>query len=235
MKPWLDVESWQKRVDKITGLNKRGLSIVRLVWGQDSQQFTFGEEVPRYWTKRTQKNNKRIYYRVPRWIFELRLEPEQYVQSWEDTRYLFSDEQGRPIDKGPAPKEYFKYFMECADHEGYMADGWPGCCTQAFYGDTKWGGPRSRCWGEYRQPAQHDLDVIEQAVRQMNAEKFNDPYAPLTYAQLAEIEVAANKQVERAEQQLEELGRQIQREFLATYPYPGALEGNRWSGLKLVE
>lgn len=217
LKPWLDMESWQRRIDKRTGLNKNGQSIIKLAWAQDEWQHIFGEEVPRYWHHREKKNHRLVYFTIPRWVFQKRLERECYVDSWNATRYFYADEEGNTIDKGPAPDEYFTYMMECAVHEAPGSDGYPACCTRAFYTN------RDRCWGRYRLPSQDDLDLIEQAVRRMESEKFVDPYAPLSYAQLAEIEIAANKQVERAEEMLEALGREIQKDFLKTYPYPGAL------------
>lgn len=225
LKPWLDVEGWQRRIDQIVGLNKRGQSIIRLVWAQDATQYIFGEEIPRYWTRRQKREGKQVWWTVPRWVFEKRLEPELYVDSWNATRHFYTDDAGNALDKGPAPDEYFTWMMECARHEEPGSDGWPACCTRAFYTD------RSRCWGSYRSPSDDDLDLLRQAVRQMESDPYSDPYSPLSYAQLCELEVAANKQVERAEEHLAELGRQIQREFLASYPYPGAIDTRRFSGL----
>lgn len=225
LKPWLDVGAWQKRIDAGCGLNKAGQSIVRLTWAQDATQKAFYEETPRYWTRRAKIDGKFIYWTVPRWIFESRLEREAYVPSWNDSRWSITDGEGRKVDKGPPPDEYFSYMLECARHEELGMDGHPACCTRAFYTD------RSRCWGRYRPPSEQDLEIIIQSVRKMRADPTHDPYKPLTAEQVMEAEIAANKQVERAEEQLDLLAKEIQRDFLKTYPYPGALTNGRFMDL----
>lgn len=233
MRPWFDVEAFQQRIDDRVGLNKDGQPIIKLIWGQDVFHHLFDEELPRYWLRRQGST----YWTIPRWMFEKRLEREQYVDGWNANRYALRDpSQGSPscgdcgwggepklikgqlycsacvstnlvggavIDKGPPPDEYFVYMMEAAKHEGATGpDGWPQCCTRAFYGATKFGSQHARCWGEYRPPSDFDLEVISQAVRVMESEKFKDPYRPLTPVELLEAELAANKQLERAEEQI---------------------------------
>lgn len=208
LKPWFDVASFQKRINERVGLNKDGKPIIRLAWGQDVVQRAFGEETPRYWTRRKKAGEGYQYWRVPRWFLEKRLEPEQYVDAWERTRWALTDADGTPVDKGPAPEEYYTFAYLCAEHESVdPVSGWANCCTRAYYTD------RSRCWGRYRPPSDDDLQLISQAVRQMEADKYIDPYRPLTAAELQETELAANMQVERANAEFEEYEAQMIRDF----------------------
>lgn len=253
LKPWFDVEGYQERVNDRVGLNRDGRPIIRLVWGQEVWQHTFGEETPRYWTRRLRVGTGYVWYTVPRWIFERRIEPEQYTEAWNATRYAITDPTegggqrcedcgsssepeilggklycrscagtnitgGAVIDKGPPPSELYVYMLECADHEGMTdpVNKWPLCCNRAFYTD------RSRCWGEYRPPSDFDLVVLEQSTRAMEAAKHRDPYRPLTKTELAEIELTANMQVERAQLEFEQYEEQLRQEVLLAYPVPGS-------------
>lgn len=252
LKPWFDVEKFQERINDRVGLNRDGRPLVRLVWGQDITQHLFNETTPRYWTRRLKTPTGFTWYTVPRWIFEYRIEPEEYTEAWNATRYSLTDPAagtghrcddcgsttepkligskvycsscsgtnvsgGAVVDKGPPPAEMYIYKMDASVHEG-MTDaisGWPACCTRQYYAN------RGRCWGEYRQPNDFDLTVLDQSARAMEQAKHRDRYRPLTKAELAEIELAANMQVERAQLQFEEYERQLQAEVLKSYPYPG--------------
>lgn len=257
LKPWFDVEGYQQRINDRVGLNRDGRPIVRLVWGQEVTTDAFDTTMPRYWTRRLKVGGGYVWYTVPRWIFERRIEPEQYTAAWNATRYSLRDPTsggghrcedcgstaepkpasaelidgklycrscggsnivgGVVIDKGPPPREMYTYMMECAEHEGFTdATGNPHCCTRAYYTD------RSRCWGEYRPPSDFDLQIIEQSVRAMEAEKHRDPYRPLSQAELIEAELASNMQVERAQLEFEEYENQLRAEILKTYPVPGS-------------
>lgn len=115
--------------------------------------------------------------------------------------------KGRSVDRGEAPKEYYIFSYLIAEHSTHHINGWPQCCDISYHTD------RSRCWGKYRQPNDDDLDLVSQAMRAMEADKFIDPYAPLTLSQLVEAELAANKQVERAQLEFEEYERSMIRDF----------------------
>lgn len=251
LKPWFDAEAFQKRINDRVGLFN-GRPIVRLVWGQDVWQEVYQERSPRYWTRRLRKGAELIWYTIPRWILESRIEPEQYADAWNKTRYSLRDplagdgfkcedcgttreprlignkvycvgctgshvKGGAVVDKGPPPPEMYIYLAECAEHEGITdpVSGWAGCCTRAFYTD------RTRCWGQYRPPGELDLKVAEGVAAALNSSKSHDPRKPLTTAELAEVELAANIQVERAQLEFEEYERQLQAEVLRSFPYPG--------------
>lgn len=252
LKPWFDVQAFQQRINDRVGLNRDGRPIIRLVWGQDITQNVYQEETPRYWLKRLKRQTGYTWWTVPRWIFERRVEPEQYTAAWNATRYSLHDPTegdgqrcedcgsssepalisgklfcrscgsssisgGRVVDKGPPPRDYYVYMMDASEHEGMLdaENAWPACCARQFYTD------RARCWGRYRPPSALDLTIIDQAVQAMNADKYRDPYRPLTPQELLDAELAANKQLERSQEIMANLEAEIFRDFLATYPYPG--------------
>ena len=200
MQPWFDVEAYQERINARVPPSKDGFPVIRLVWGQAVWEMEYGENMPRYWTRRRKEGAEKLYWTIPRWILEKRLEPEQYMPSWEASRYAIHDEAGKPVDKGDPPANgYYVFAHLIADHDAPDASGWPACCNRAFITD------RSRCWGRYRQPGELELQLVSQAMRRMEADKFRDPYRPLTPAELEEIRVMAGMQVERnaeAERQL---------------------------------
>ncbi len=233
MKPYFDAVKFQERIDARVGLNKDGRPIIRLVWAQDIADRAFGQVIPRYWTRRRKTadaDGKHIYYTVPRWILERRMEPETYMPAWEASRWSMQDERGIPVDKGDAPAEYYVYANLIAEHEADDGSGWAGCCNRAYYTD------RSRCWGKYRQPSDADLQLISQAVRQMEADKYRDPYRPLTPPELAEIETMAGMQVERNAEQALNLAREQAADFYGL-PLSAIPEnyGRRKSGLIVPE
>lgn len=192
MQPWFDIKAYQDRIDSLVPLSKDGHSVIRLVWGQSVWSEEYGESMPRYWTRRKRVGATKQYWTVPRWVLERRMEPEQYMPSWEASRHAIHDEAGNPVDKGdPPPDGYYVFAYLVADHEAADASGWPACCNRAFITD------RSRCWGRYRHPGDFELQLISQAMRQMEADKYRDPYRPLTPAELEEIQVMAGMQVER--------------------------------------
>lgn len=210
MKPFFNADAFQERINSRVGLNKDGKAIIRLVWAQDVTDRAFGQVIPRYWIRRrkvAEADGKYQYWTVPRWVLEKRMEPETYMAAWEQSRYSMQDEYGKPIDKGDAPLEYYVYANLIAEHEALDSSEWPACCTRAFYTD------RSRCWGKYRQPADSDLQLISQAVRQMEADKYRDPYRPLTAVELAEIETMAGMQAERNAEQVLNQEREMAADF----------------------
>lgn len=193
MQPWFDAEAYQERINARVPPSKDGFPVIRLSWGQSVWDVEYGENMPRYWTRRKKlADSTKQYWTVPRWILEKRLEPEQYMPSWEASRNSIRDEAGNPVDKGdPPPNGYYVFAHLIADHESPDASGWPACCNRAYITD------RSRCWGQYRQPGELELQLVSQAMRQMEADKYRDPYRPLTPAEFEEIQVMAGMQVER--------------------------------------
>jgi hypothetical protein len=91
LRPWFNVEVFQQRINDRVGLSRTGRPIVRLVWGQEVTQHIYQEESPRYWTRRLKTATGITWYTVPRWMFERRVEPEQYTEAWNATRYSLHD------------------------------------------------------------------------------------------------------------------------------------------------
>lgn len=255
LKPWFDVERYQDRINDRVGLSRDGRPIVRLVWGQEEVTRAFGQTIPKYWTRRLRGYPGFVWYTVPRWIFERRLEPEQYTQAWNDTRYSLKDPSGgnlRCEDCGfggePELIAGKLYCRSCASTNvagGVVIDKGPPpkelytymmeCADHEGMMDALNQWPlcctrafyedRRRCWGTYRQPGDFELEVITQSVRAMEASPHRDPYRPLTKQELFETELTANMQVERAQMQFEEYERQLLAEVQKTYPFPDTVLG----------
>lgn len=282
LKPWFNVERFQKQIDDRIGLNRDGRSIVRLVWAQEVYQNIWGESTPRYWLKRVRvSEGKYSYLTVARWVLEIRHEPETYAEAWNATRYSLHDpttggnfvcqdcgRKGDPaifkskvpdtdeeievsiycpqclgknviggsvIDKGPPPKEYYSYLSDCAEHESTTDhNGRPMCCVRAMYGETKWGSRGMRCWGSYRQPNDLDLQMISRLAENMQANKERAMYRPISPAELAEIELASNMQVEAENERMEALEDEMVRDFMRTHGHrlltddPGVLRHGKY-------
>jgi hypothetical protein len=198
--PAVDIRAYQERIDAIVGLNRDGKSIIRVEWAPRVRHRVFGQELPRYWHTRVKDGEGVLYRCPPRFVFEQRLEREQFVDAWEKTRFGITDpETGKPIDKGDPPEDYYTFAYLVAEHDPtYDESGWPSCCERLYQES------RGRCWGYYREPSEEDLQFISQAKRMRDSEKYINPYQQLTTEQLYEIEVAANKAVERAEMERHE-------------------------------
>lgn len=209
--PAFDREGFQKRVDRITGLNRDGKSIVKLVWLPEEWTFLAGERVKRYWVRRHRDGEGWLYVSPPRWALERRIEREAYWDAHQASRFQQGPD-GELIDLGPPPEDYYIFDPESslvATHEGFRdaVSGDPRCCEERYRRD------RRRCWGHYREPDERDLQRIARAVRERDEGKFFDPYAPVSREQLALIEMAANVQAERVERAAEERLREVSREF----------------------
>lgn len=221
--PHFDAIAYQARIDSRVGLNLEGKSIIRLIWGPKSIGLW---DVPRYMLTRVKDGEKWLYTTIKRWMLESRLERSQYYDSWNASRYGITvpadcqerceacgatdkpieTETGRycavcgstqlvrgeTLDKGAPPDEFFKWEWTCATHEAVSPNtGQPRCCERADKDEHK------RCFGLFRNPNDSDLDLISAAIRRRDSEKFIDPYAPLSAADLAAIEASSGIQVER--------------------------------------
>lgn len=138
----------------------------------------------------------------------------------------------KALDKGEPPDEYFTFAHLCAEHDPADPEsGFPACCERL------WRESRGRCWGYYRLPNDGDIELLRQAVRQRDAEKFVSPYRPLTEEQLLDIERVAAEQVEREEIEIQELEREITEEHVRLHGWrltetdPGVLKHGRMHDL----
>lgn len=229
-----DVAAYQVLVDSICGRNAAGQSVMVVRWmPQCRTHLHNGRPMPRYWVARKRNGDDWTYFCPPRWVFEQRHERATYYSAWEATRWALEDPDGDPsqclscgsidcavqlgpevrcrncysanvrggakVDKGPPPEEYFSYAYLAAEHEqSFTEEGWPTCCDRLYREG------RRRCWGRFRNPNDSDLEVLRAAVRAREAERFRDPYRPLTREDLYELELAAAVQVERQDAELRE-------------------------------
>lgn len=194
--PAFDMESYQERIDRIVGKNLEGKSIIKLAWAPKITTRVYGEEIPRYWYKRRRDGEGWVYYTVKRYVFEQRQERAQYYDAWEATRYSLKDPVTQEtVDKGPPPDEFYTFAHFAVDHDPVDNSGWPSCCERRYRMD------RGRCYGYFRFPSDDDLELLRHAVRMREQERKLDPYRPMTSDELFEIEVAANKAIERDQEE----------------------------------
>lgn len=228
--PAFDRKRFQWQVNRIAGVNRDGKPIIRLTWGQEAEHYAFGEWTPRYWTRRVKDGDGWRYYRVPRWILERRLEPEAYYEAHEANRY-HAQPDGTVLDLGEPPEDYYVFDEGglIAEHDQFhTADGSPRCCDAAWEGESKFHlvgyelveekvNARRRCWGYYREPNDGDLERLAKAVRERDRQPYYDPYAPLSREQLAVIEIEANMQAQRAQDEADQQLADLNRDFYAVW------------------
>jgi hypothetical protein len=112
---------------------------------------------------------------VPRFAIEERIEPEQFIPSWEAGRYQAQPGTEEVLDRGEPPNEWWRTLWVIADHEGKAKQGHGSCCRRAEQLDRA-------CWGYYRHPAEWDLDEIRR-IHQMKLRDdgfTQNPYEPLS-------------------------------------------------------
>lgn len=220
-----DQQRYQQRIDRIVGVNRDGKSIIRLVHAPAVVTWALGEVVPRYWTKRWKVDSKWVYDQPDRWILERRIEKEAYWDAHNATRFQVVEATGETIDLGPPPEDFYVFEYLIAKHDEFQLNGQPQCCELAWRGETKTVlnhklelvettvGGRRRCWGEYREPNDFDLQNIARAVQKMKNSPYYSPYAPMTPEQLAAIEVQANMDAQRMADEANRLQREINADF----------------------
>jgi hypothetical protein len=228
--PFFDAADFQARINRRVGLSRDGKPILRLVWAPAVETHSLGERVRRYWvTRERQPDGSFSYVSPPRWVIEKRLEREAYWAAHEATRWQ-TDALGNLVDMGPPPEDYYVFEYLIAEHDGFTDEsGEPQCCAEAWKGETKYkfnarlelvsyqAHARSRCWGRYREPNHHDLKLIERAVREMNADRYYSPYAPMSAEQLAVVEANANLDAYKTIQEADTLEQQISDDFAHSY------------------
>jgi len=98
--PTVDVEGFQKQIDKIVGTTILNEPIVRLRWARECRKWvniewdafgnaTKGEFQQKYCAYRYDlPGDDYVEISPPRWVLEERFEPAQYEASWDASRYL---------------------------------------------------------------------------------------------------------------------------------------------------
>lgn len=212
-RPFFDAASYQSRINQILPVNRDGQPVVRLSWAPEVISHALGERTPRYWSKRWRSDGDWRYEQPERWVLEKRLEREAYFEAHSAARW-FTNEHGEVVDLGAPPPEFYTTFRKIAVHDTFRdpKTGEPWCCAKKYEED------RQVCWGlegeaGYRAPNDADLQLIAEAVRQMEADPFYDPYKPLSREQLTAIELAATHDVQRIEEEKRAVKREQGAEF----------------------
>lgn len=197
-RPAFNLAKYQKRLDKVCGTSD-GKPIVRLRWAWDKDTRDF------YYTKwdalgRGIEGEHRYKYRAatlplgngdtvdippPRWILEQRYEPGQYWASWQASRYVDDTDGVRKDMRGEPPADGWYGFLWCvADHDESGE-----CCNRVW--DTR----RATCWGRYKEPDEHELNLLRRAIQRRDADPYKySPHEPLPAEAFAEINRAAFEQ-----------------------------------------
>jgi hypothetical protein len=170
----------QKEIDSIVGTTRENKSICLLVWNGDE----------RYWKQFHDKWDasgapvgdpiKRpiVLYRSvfdgeifqhdafpPRWLLLIRLEPEQYFDTWRYESKFYHPQIGKEVQILPSepPKERWLWWRTIAEHRG-------GCCTRANREDHN-------CWGFYAHP-RYCLDDLRRIQASIERDKpLDTPFA----------------------------------------------------------
>lgn len=230
--PSFNVRKFQKRLNRICGTSD-GKPIVELTWAWDQRNRDFyyvdwdsfgrGTKVEFRYKYRFASfalgNGDTIDIPPPRWILSQRYEPGQYAPTWEASRWktqnMGADANGDEILKRfelrpETPPDGWYSFLRCvADHDSDLA-----CCNRAF---------RERgavCWGYYREPAQFDLDLVQDAIRRRDADPYKwSPHAPLPDEALAELHRGAFEEAEIDQRARDARNEAIVRNVLIRGPY----------------
>ncbi len=216
-RPNFDVARHQKKIDRLIGTSN-GRPIVRLVWAWDVTRFECGEirQAYRFYTARLPTGDY-CDLSPPRWIYEERFEPGQYMPTWEDVRYIrrqidvryigkrkvTHDAEGRRLPE-PFYEDQYEPVYEVIDslgpppRDGFYAylftiadhDPDQSCCRRAWKAWKSGKRKTLRCWGYYREPGQADLDRLARAKALRDAEPFKQsPFEPLSAQTLSDIAI----------------------------------------------
>lgn len=166
------IKSFQKKLDRIAGVSSAGLSVLKLVWGWESQEWKAGSWRLRYvFHTVALPSGDVVDLAAPRWFLEELVEPIQYREEWERNRYTVDEDSVEIVDilGPPPPSGWYVPATLIAEHDETRQ-----CC------DMLWES-RRRCWGRYRAPSDDTLEMVAEAVRlREQAKMFNRPDEPLS-------------------------------------------------------
>lgn len=210
-----DVAGYQEKIDRITGLaHGRPIIMLRWTWDVHETYFRgtkFEEEVWEYASKWEAGKP----FIAPRWVLHQRYERNQYVQSWEASRYIQDPETGEIMDRGEAPPEFYKHLATLTVH-----DAW--CCEWAKNRD------KAKCVGaDYRSPDEEDLDALRRQRREHDLLPSMNPHEPLSNAEVEAAYAEANGRVQEKEAQLATYRKARWADFIKDYGHKGPGHGGR--------
>lgn len=160
--PLFDSVAFQKQIDRTTETP----GAVKILWAPDWEEWkpraigetVYEETVPAHSALNDSKGRP---VAPPRWMAVERLEPEQWVPTWERNRWFSDPRDGLQYDlRGPAPLERFQFLFTIADHDSF-------CCEKRMRETLV-------CWGYYRDPNAADLFRIKRSW----SRSLSDPVDP---------------------------------------------------------
>ena len=181
--PSFPVADFQKKIDKICGTAPSGEPMVRLVWAASKECFTkffnvwdsfgfgvFSELRAKYRYATIEINAvDKIDVPPPRWMLEDRVDPVQYAATYEQTRWVWNQDEQRQVERAPKidlTKGYYAPLLTVARHGV--------CCKTAKANGVV-------CWGEYKQPTETELKILARAVERRDAAaKQQSPFEALS-------------------------------------------------------
>lgn len=209
-RPDFDVAGYQKALNKLLNVARGGQPIVRLIWSWDSRKWEnvsfdeYGNATGGEWRQKYKAltveigNGDYVDISPPRWLLEERYEPEQYANSWEQSRYVHDSGECRRCRNislglieqstscvrrdvwGAAPRDGWynalPYIGIIAEHESNKQ-----CC------DRVWRDTREICFGRYKLPDQRELDLLRKAVNQRNRDTELNAFSELDEYSLREV------------------------------------------------
>jgi len=193
------IGEWQRRFDQAFGLNRDGKSCFKLVWNGDRRYWdrfaydwdaygkgTKWEERPRIlWKKVDLGNGDYVDLFPPRWLILVRIEPEQFAETWKAESWVFDATRGplvpnprfgivpgeprmmragqnKQIRDDEVPQVFWDTFEVIGEHDAF--------CCEVFEGE---------CFGAFRQPTDKDIERLHHLKREFES-RDQSPYEKLS-------------------------------------------------------
>ena len=180
--PSFPAAEYQEKINRICGTAPNGEAMVRLVWGASKECFSkfycvwdsmgFGvlTELRAKYRFATVEINPvdRIDIPAPRWMLEDRVDPAQFAATYEQTRWVWNEDEGRQVERRPRmelTRGYYAPLLTIARHGA--------CCKKARKNKVV-------CWGEYKEPDETELVMLRAAVERRDAMEKQSPFEALT-------------------------------------------------------
>lgn len=167
----VNLRYWQSRIDQVAGKTVTGQSLLRIVWGQDTEatkMIVCGEWRLKYPFFRFQDGERIVDIGIPRFYVEELIPRASLMEKdrWENARYQWNqDTLEREDVLGPCPENgWYQAVFEIAHHDEV-------CCNGE---GVKNGTP---CLGGYRQPTESDIERIQRVLQRREA-AANSEVAP---------------------------------------------------------